>query len=249
MGSRHGISTMAAMASRNTKAANKAKSAMKAFRASVMKILQDVDSETATDASVHSLQGAIQRVKTEASGVLTALHKYSEEVAAMEESTELYDALLKEFKEYMDKVEVVQKQIPQSTISSHISQETDYIASEERIGGPDSQDVMQEVHQPRIGHPLESRILEERSQDIQSLRQSVYGIQDIYVQIGDMVEYQGDQLDDIENSMAHAFGDTLETNIHLRESAANPRGSWMRWISICIVIACLLIILLIYPKL
>lgn len=50
----------------------------------------------------------------------------------MQESAELYDALLKEFKEYMDKVEVVQKQIPQSTISSHISQETDYIASEER---------------------------------------------------------------------------------------------------------------------
>ncbi|KAK1443775.1 hypothetical protein BgAZ_206510 [Babesia gibsoni] len=248
MSSRYGISTLAAMASRNTKAANKAKSAMKAFRLSVNKIIHDVESESTRHASVDSVQAAIKRVKSEAKVVLEALHAYSEELSSKNESRELYDSLLKEFKEYMDKLEDIQSKMALSIPSTTGDDGT--IAKEETYENETgSQQVMQEMQQTKELSPLESQILEERSQQIQDLRSNVYGVRDIYVQIGDIVEYQGDQLDDIESSMAHAFEDTLETNIHLREAAARRGGSWSRWISMIILIACLIIIIIIYRKL
>ncbi|KAK2195480.1 bifunctional SNARE/Target SNARE coiled-coil homology domain [Babesia duncani] len=74
-----------------------------------------------------------------------------------------------------------------------------------------------------VAYPLESDILNERSQQIRSLRSSVYGIQDLYVQIGDMVEYQGEQLEDIENNMYNVVGDSAATNLEF-QTYRNRRG-------------------------
>ncbi|GFE54951.1 syntaxin 7 [Babesia ovis] len=244
---KHGISTMAAMASRNTKAANRAKASMKRFRTAVIKILKEAESADSSNMDVGSVTAAIKRVRTDATLVLTDLHEYYEEIAAMRESSELYDSLLRELKDYLDKLDALQTRL----IKDNPTYSTATTPSESTIepSTVQHQALLQEMSPPSFVSPIDSSIINERSQQIHHLRSSVYDIHDIYVQIGDITEYQGDQLDNIEMNMERALGDTMETNLELHTSAERERTSWKHKFLICILIFCLVVIIIKYRSL
>ncbi|CDR94036.1 hypothetical protein, conserved [Babesia bigemina] len=248
MAREHVKSTLAAMASRNTKAANRAKAAMKAFRTAVTKILVEAEEEDALKSKSEIIAGAIKDRKSDATRILTNLHEYYEELSSMNESTALYDSLLKELMEYLDKLDALQSRMSQGTVEIPVpesARDTDHEPSTAACG---SLQVEQETLPVRFTHPVESRMIEERSQQIQQLRSNIYDIQDLYVQIGDVVEYQGDQLDNIESNMAHAFEDTLETNIALNHTAERRRSSWWPNYALYILAFALVVIVLLYRK-
>ncbi|EDO06616.2 putative integral membrane protein [Babesia bovis T2Bo] len=261
MAHNHAISTMAAMASRNTKAANRAKASMKRFRTAVTKILNEVEESDADTLDSVSVADAIKRVKADATEVLTDLHGYSEEITATKASDELYNSLLTELKGYLDKIDAVQSRlsmVESDPSEATASNETPTVVKSVKIASSpretaQSSNVQRQLQQqlapPSFISPIDSTIFNERSEQISHLRSSVYDIHDIYVQIGDIAEQQGDQLDNIEMNMIRTLGDTLETNVAIQNTADRESTSWRHRFVICVLLLCLIVIIFKYRSL
>ncbi|GIX63620.1 syntaxin-3 isoform X1 [Babesia caballi] len=274
MPSNHGISTMAAMASRNTKAANRAKASVKAFRTAASRILKDAESSDAADADPTAMSAAIKRVKADASRVLADLHTYAEEITALNvrplprqlhRSPGIHRLIRLPAEGAQGPlgqarggaVEVAAQRLCQSEWPKanpyrnriKVNIQSNFILTSNSSGRTAVQQVEQETLPPSVPYMLESRILDERSHQIQQLRESVYGVHDLYLQIGDIVEYQGDQLDNIEMNMAHTFEDTMETNLALQATAASASGSrWFKF-ALGVILFCIVVIALTYRTL
>ncbi|GBE60780.1 Na+ H+ antiporter [Babesia ovata] len=159
MAREHAKSTMAAMASRNTKAANRAKAAMKAFRQAVTKILSDAEAEDAVKLNAETIAAAIKDRKSDATRILTHLHEYYEELSSMKESTALYDSLLKELMEYLDKLDAVQSRLSQGTHATNVPEAANETTHEQSAKAGESQQLQQQTLPIRYTHIVHTKQL------------------------------------------------------------------------------------------
>ncbi|AFZ79601.1 hypothetical protein BEWA_024500 [Theileria equi strain WA] len=194
MEKRYGRSTLGAMAARNTKTANIAKRAIANFKTGVINLTKQIPEEGKISNIQHQKQlKEVEKLQNEASNILGSLYDYSEEIKEKNESFILYDNLLDEFKEYMGKLDDLHNKLVNGQKSPvHTVSEVKHDIHVIEADG--FQLLEEEIVQNTVEYPLESSILDERSEQIQALRSSVYEIQDLYIEIGDMVEYQGDQI-------------------------------------------------------
>ncbi|UVC54696.1 hypothetical protein MACJ_003666 [Theileria orientalis] len=216
MPKKYAKSTMGAMAARNTKVANAAKKAVQDFKKTVTNILgEGSEHDKMSNIQRKKILKDVQKIQEDASNILTSLYEYSEELREKNESFILYDSLLDEFKQYMSKLEDLQNKLVnyQRSLTNSIPDiKHDIYVDEDEKMELEQEQLLENI----VEYPLENNILQERSQQIKNLRSSVHGIQDMYVEIGDMVDYQGDQLDDIENNMLNVVFDSRVANQNLR---------------------------------
>ncbi|BAM40359.1 uncharacterized protein TOT_020000617 [Theileria orientalis strain Shintoku] len=225
MPKKYAKSTMGAMAARNTRVANAAKKAVQDFKMTVTNILREGSAhDKMSNIQRKKILKDVQNIQEEASNILTSLYEYSEELREKNvskdniwktESFILYDSLLDEFKQHMSKLEDLQNKLVnyQKSLTNSISDiKHDIYVDEDEKMELEQEQLLENI----VEYPLENNILQERSQQIKDLRSSVHGIQDMYVEIGDMVDYQGDQLDDIENNMLNVVFDSRVANQNLR---------------------------------
>ncbi|UVC49966.1 hypothetical protein MACK_003589 [Theileria orientalis] len=216
MPKKYAKSTMGAMAARNTRVANAAKKAVQDFKTTVTNILREGSAhDKMSNIQRKKILKDVQKTQEDASNILTSLYEYSEELREKNESFILYDSLLDEFKQYMSKLEDLQNKLVnyQRSLTNSISDiKHDIYVDEDEKMELEQEQLLDNI----VEYPLENNILQERSQQIKNLRSSVHGIQDMYVEIGDMVDYQGDQLDDIENNMLNVVFDSRVANQNLR---------------------------------
>uniref|UniRef100_A0A3B0MM43 t-SNARE coiled-coil homology domain-containing protein n=1 Tax=Theileria annulata TaxID=5874 RepID=A0A3B0MM43_THEAN len=203
MSKKYGKSTLGAMAARNTKAANVAKRGVADFKNNVKNVLlQGYNNDQLSNIQTKKILNDIEKLQNDASNVLSSLYEYSEELRIKNESYVLYDSLLEEFKQNMGKLEDLRAKLVnyQTSIPNSIRdvKHDMYVLKNFKSFRYVDEDENMELVQDQIyniaEYPLENTIFDERSEQIKQLRSSVYGIQDMYIEIGDMVDYQGDQL-------------------------------------------------------
>ncbi|EAN32915.2 SNARE domain protein [Theileria parva strain Muguga] len=246
MSKKYAKSTLGAVAARNTKAANVAKREVADFKNNVKNVLtQGYNNDELSNIQRKKILNDIEKLQNDSSNVLSSLYEYSEELRLKNESYVLYDSLLDDFKQNMGKIEDLRAKLVnyQTSIPNSIRD----VKHDIHVDEDENMELVQDQLYNLSEYPLENTILDERSEQIKQLRSSVYGIQDMYIEIGDMVDYQGDQLDNIESNLLNVVSDSRTATNDLRsiDRRAIPK---MTYFVVFVLLVCVLIVIVIYSK-